>query len=229
MHKYACENCKQYKKHTKTIELLNRYIAKQKKIEQEIENQKDVYWNKFIHHRNALIQLGYLKDDYPTPHGITVSQIRSENELYLAEIIFSGILENLTPAELASVICSVTTEDMRFDEYVQMPLSPNVRKCLNLVRNVRKKVDKIQKDCNVDDVLNLNTFYAPLIEMWVNGAEWQTIVDESNIGEGDIVRVFKRTVDVLRQLCTIDNIPDSLVFTAREAIDNIQKEPVNIE
>ena len=49
------------------------------------------------------------------------------------------------------------------------------------------------------------------------------------MGEGDIVRSFKRVVDVLRQFTTIDNVPESLVFTAREAIDKIQREPVNID
>ena len=220
---------KRQKKHIKDIEVLERYIAKQRKLEKDIEVQKDVFWNKFMSHRGALIDMGYIVDDYPTERGITVSQIRSENELYLAEIIFSGVLEELTPAELSAVICSVTTEDMRFDNYAQIPLSPKVRKTLNKIRDIRRKVDKVQKNNNVDEPMYINSFYAPLIEMWVNGAEWQSIIDEVDIGEGDIVRVFKRTVDVLRQLCTIDNIPEALVFIAREAIDGILKEPIDVD
>ena len=100
---------------------------------------------------------------------------------------------------------------------------------MNLIRNIRKKVDKVQKNNGVEEPMNLNSFFAPLIEMWVNGAEWQSIIDEVDIGEGDIVRVFKRTVDVLRQLCTIDNIPEALVFTAREAIENILREPIDVD
>lgn len=229
MHEYNCDTCKLYKKHTKDIEVLERYQTKQRKLEKDIEIQKDVFWNNFLNHRGALIDLGYLKDDYPTEKGMTVSQIRAENELYYAEIIFSNVLEGLSPAELAAVICSITTEDMRYDNYATIPLSPKVRKTLNLIRNIRKKVDKVQKNNNVDEPMYINSFYAPLIEMWVNGAEWQSIIDEVDIGEGDIVRIFKRTVDVLRQLCTIDNIPDWLVFTAREAIDAIQKEPIDVD
>ena len=176
-----------------------------------------------------MIDLGYLKDDYPTEKGITVSQIRAENELYYAEIIFSNVLEGLSPAELAAVICSITTEDMRYDNYATIPLSPKVRKSLNLIRNIRKKVDKIQKNNNVEDPMYINGYYSPLIEMWVNGSEWDDIIDQVDMGEGDIVRCFKRVIDVLRQFCTIDNIPDWLVFTAREAIDAIQKEPINVD
>lgn len=229
MQEFTCDRCKLYKKHIKDIEILERYIVKQSKLEKDIEVQKDVFWNKFMSHRAALIDMGYIVDDYPTVRGVTVSQIRSENELYLAEIIFSGILEELTPAELSAVICSVTTEDMRFDNYAQIPLSPKVRKTLNKIRDIRRKIDKVQKNNNVEEPMYINSFYAPLIEMWVNGAEWQSIIDEVDIGEGDIVRVFKRTVDVLRQLCTIDNIPEELVFIASEAIDGILKEPIDVD
>ena len=75
----------------------------------------------------------------------------------------------------------------------------------------------------------INPYFSSLIELWVEGAEWETIIEQIDMGEGDIVRSFKRVVDVLRQFTTIDNVPESLVFTAREAIDKIQREPVDID
>ena len=172
---------------------------------------------------------GYIKEDYPTSEGITISQLRSENELFLAKIIFSGVLENLSPAELASVVCAITTEDMRADLYSQLPLSPTVRKTLNKIKDIKRDLDKKQKNHDVDDPMYVNGFYSPLIEMWVNGAEWDDIIDQVDMGEGDIVRSFKRVVDVLRQFCTISNIPEALVFTAREAIEMIQRSPIDID
>lgn len=229
MQSYKCDNCKLYKKHFKDIEILERYLSKQKKLEKDIEIQKDVFWRNFLSHQEVLTEFGYLKDNYPTEKGITTSQIRSENELYLAEIIFSNVLAGLSPAELASVICAVTTEDSRCENYATIPLSQNVRKTLNLIRNISRKIDKVQKKFNCEEPMYINSYFSPLIEMWVNGAEWDSIINESEKGEGDIVRVFKRTIDVLRQFCTIDNVPEWLVFTAREAIDAIQREPINID
>ena len=75
----------------------------------------------------------------------------------------------------------------------------------------------------------VNTYFSALIEMWVNGADWDDIVDQSNVSEGDLVRAFKRVVDVLRQFCTIQGIPEDIVFTAREAIDGIQRTPIDID
>ena len=194
----------------------------------EIERQRDIFWNKFLSHRSVLIDFGYLENDYPTARGITTSQIRSENELFIAEIIFSNILENLTPSQLAGVICAITTEDLRID-IPYIPFSEPVRKTLNLIRNIRRKIEKVQNYHNVEAPCYINPYFSSLIELWVEGAEWETISEQIDIGEGDIVRAFKRVVDVLRQLTTIDNVPEALVFTAREAIDKIQREPVDID
>ena len=215
----------------KSIDLLERYEKRGSQLEKEIETQRDIFWNKFLSHRNVLIDYGYLKDDYPTERGKTASQIRSENELFISEIMFSGILNELTPAELASVICAVTTEDVRNDMYSSgLPLSPIVRKTLNKIKDIRRKLEKKQNDNNVEDSMYINSFYSALIELWVVGEDWEYIINQvQDIGEGDIVRCFKRVVDVLRQFTTIDNVPDELVFTAREAINAILREPIDVD
>lgn len=229
MHSFNCDTCKLYKKHMKSLDLLERYQKRGEQLAKEIDNQRDIFWNKFLSHRNVLSIYGYLQDDFPTDKGKTASQIRSENELFLAEIIFSGVLDNLTPAELASVICAITTEDMRADMYSQLPLSQKVRKTLNKIKDIRRKLERVQNENNVDDCMYINSFYCALIEMWANGAEWDEIINQVEMGEGDVVRCFKRVVDVLRQFTTIENVPETLVFTAREAIENVLREPIDID
>ena len=228
LHSYPCDNCNRYKKHAKNLEVLARIEVRQAKLEKEMERQRDIYWNKFLAHRSVLYDFGYLKEDYPTPHGVTTSQIRSENELFIAEIIFSNVLEGLSPSQLAAVICAVTTEDLRID-IPYLPFSQTVRKTLNLIRNIRRKVEKVQNRYQVESPCYINPYFSSLIELWVEGAEWETITEQIDMGEGDIVRAFKRTVDVLRQFTTIDNVPESLVFTAREAIEKILREPVDVD
>ena len=228
MHNFPCDTCKLYKKHSKNIEVLERFSVRYKKLEKEMEKQRDIFWNKFLAHRSVLIDMGYIKDDYPTEQGVTTSQVRSENELFISEIIFSHILENLTPAQLAAVVCAITTEDLRID-IPYLPISEPVRKTLNLIRNIRRKVEKVQARYSVEAPMYINPYFSSLIELWVEGAEWETITEQVDVGEGDIVRSFKRVVDVLRQFTTIANVPEPLVFTAREAIGKIQREPVDID
>ena len=228
MQSFKCNQCNRYKKHSKDLEVTQRLLSKRKKLEKEIEKQKDIYWNKFLSHRAILEDYGYLVNDYPTEKGKTTSQIRSENELYLAEIIFSGILENLTPSQLAGVICAVTTEEIR-GEIPYIPFSEPVRKTLNQIRNIKKRLFKAQTLHDIESPLYTNPYFSSLIELWVEGAEWETVSQQMDIGEGDLVRAFKRVVDVLRQLTTIDNVPEALVFTAREAINGIMRAPVDVD
>lgn len=228
MHHFPCDVCKLYKKHSKNVEVVERFKIRYSKLEKEIEKQRDIFWNKFLAHRSVLIDVGYLRDDYPTEQGITTSQIRSENELFIAEIVFSDVLDNLTPAQLAAVVCAITTEDLRID-IPYLPISAPVRKTLNLIRNIRRKLEKVQSRHSVDAPMYINPYFSSLIELWVDGAGWETITEQVEMGEGDIVRSFKRVVDVLRQFTTIANVPEPLVFTAREAIDKILREPVDID
>lgn len=228
MHNFACDCCKLYKKHSKNIEVLARLESRQHKLEKEVERQRDIFWNKFLSHRNVLIDFDYLRDDYPTERGVTTSQIRSENELFLSEIIFSGVLDNLSPSQLAGTVCAITTEDLRA-EIPYIPFSEPIRKALNNIRNIRRRIEKVQGHHMVEAPLYINPYYSSMLELWVEGAEWDTVIEQVDMGEGDIVRSFKRVIDVLRQFTTIDNVPEALVFTAREAIDKIQRAPVNID
>ena len=229
LHFCACDTCKLFKKHMKEIEVLERYTIKQNKLVKEIVHAKDYFWNTFLSHRKVLTDFGYLKDDYPTDKGVMTAQIRAENELFLSEIIFSHALENLTPGELASVVCAITTEDLRAEIYPQAPISQTVRKVFNYIKNIKRSIEKEQNDNAIETPMYINSYYSALIEMWVNGAEWDTIIGQVEMGEGDVVRIFKRTVDVLRQFCIISSIPEALVFTAREAIKGILREPIDFD
>lgn len=229
LHSYPCDTCKLFKKHMKDIEILERYNLKQQKLVKQIVMEKDIFWNKFLAHRQVLNDFGYLKEDYPTEKGVMASQIRAENELFISEIILSRVLENLTPAELASVVCAFTTEDMRVETFPPIPLSQATRKTLNLIKNIKRSIDVCQKDNEIETPMYINSYFSALIELWINGAEWDTIIGQVEMGEGDVVRIFKRTVDVLRQLCVISNVPEALVFTAREAITGILREPINVD
>lgn len=229
MHTYACDTCKLFKKHMKEIEVLERYEIKQAKLIKQIEKEKDIFWNNFLAHRKVLTDFGYLKDDYPTDKGVMTSQIRAENELFISEIILSHVLETLSPAELASVVCAITTEDLRIETFPQIPLSQATRKALNAIKNIKRNIEKEQIENQIETPMYINSYFSALIEIWINGAEWDTVIGQVDKGEGDIVRIFKRTVDVLRQFCVISDIPEELVFTAREAIKGILKEPIDID
>lgn len=226
MHESPCNDCKKYRGHIKDVEVLSRFESKLGKLEKTIDYQKDVYWRQFLNHAAILEEKGYLKDNYPTDEGFMTSAVRGENELFFTEIILSGLLTDLEPAELAGVLCAVVTEDVRKDCWVKFKMSKTVRKTIDDVYQILRRLHKIQKQYGVEDPLNLNPFYSPIIEYWVNGGDWEEMMETLDIAEGDLIRIFKRTVDLLRQLTIIPNVPEKLAKTAGLTIDCINREPI---
>lgn len=227
--KYPCEICRGYKKHMKNLEIIARYEKRYKETCKNIEKQKDIYWNKFLAHKEILERAGYIENGVPTDAGITCSMIRAENELFLSEIVLRGVLDELAPHELAAVICALVTEDLRTDVYPNQPISKNTRKALNRIKEIRKKIAILQRDYDITTEMYINSFYSPLMEQWVLETPWEDIAKQVDSSEGDIVRIFKRTVDVLRQLTILPNLSEDLKQHAKEAINAILKEPVDVD
>ena len=229
LQKYQCEVCRGFKKHMKNLEIIARYEKRYKETCKNIEKQKDIYWNKFLAHKDILERIGYIENGVPTDAGITCSMVRAENELFLSEIILKGILDELQPYELASVICALVTEDLRTDVYPNQPISKNTRKALNRIKEVRKKIAILQRDYDINTEMYINSYYSPLMEQWVLETPWEDIAKQVDSSEGDIVRIFKRTVDVLRQLTILPNLSEELKANAKTAITAILKEPVDVD
>ena len=235
---FGCNQCKVYKKHKKELELLARYEKKMRTLKKEIEFQKDIYWQKFLAHKSILELTDNLVDDFPTERGKVTMALRTENELYLSEIILSGLLDNLVPYELASVICAIACEEMRTkDECVTNPPSQNVRKVLNKIKELRRKIYILERDYHIENPMNLHSHFCYLIEYWVNSdnedtsaiAAWDEMFKDSEFSQGDVVRAFKRTIDILRQITIIEGISSNLVENAKKAIRSINREPVNVD
>ncbi len=236
---FGCNNCKVYKKHRKELDLIERYEKKVRQLKKEIEFQKDVYWQKFLAHKKILEITGNLKEDYPTQTGKITMGLRAENELYISEILKSGILNSLSPIELSGVICALSCEEMRDKEgYVTYPPSTNTRKVLGKIKEIKRKIFLLERDFNLENNMNLHSHFSGIIEKWVgeNMNEecdsiklWNEIFMDTEFSEGDVIRAFKRTIDLLRQFTIIDGIDEGLSLTAKETIRAINKEPVNID
>ena len=57
MNECKCNQCKMYKKHMKSVELLKRFQLREFQIQKEIDIQRDIFWNyllqKLLAHRKA--------------------------------------------------------------------------------------------------------------------------------------------------------------------------------
>ena len=66
-----------------------------------------------------------------------------------------------------------------------------------------------------------------LVEQWALGVEWVELCANTSLDEGDVVRLLRRTLDLLSQVPHIPYLPESLQRNAYRAIQLLDRFPVN--
>ena len=128
--KSKCEICRKYPKHIKDLDILPRFTKKYKKITETIEYEKDIYWRQFLNLMKVAEVTEHLEGNYPTSKGLMTATARTENEIFFIELIEQGLLNDLSHAELAAILCAVVTEEVRTETYQKFNIGKNTRKTL---------------------------------------------------------------------------------------------------
>lgn len=225
MHCNTCayrDRCaKKYRSYTKAEQ-------RRKEIEQLIENARCSYWRQFLSLEAVLSKVGYLIEHRPTWEGELVASLRATNILLLGEIIFSGILENLEPAELAGIVSALVLGDARVS--VAHPLSPSkwAEKAIDGIYAIAAELDALQSRCDVKVPIVLNSTYAGLVEFWCRGTSWTSVREYlGDEGEGDLIKCMRRTLDLLRQFERAPHVSQKLSELCKEAESVLDRDEVH--
>ena len=61
---------------------------------------------------------------------------------------------------------------------------------------------------------------------WAKGTSWSDVIANTSLDEGDVVRILRRTVDLLAQVPYCEAISEQLRTNARAALKAINRFPV---
>jgi superfamily II RNA helicase len=78
----------------------------------------------------------------------------------------------------------------------------------------------------------VNTLYfwtSAVIYDWARGFEWDTIIREAGMADGDLAMLILRTADNLRQIMSLKETHPEMAELAAKARDAILREPVVFE
>ncbi len=230
VHGVPCYTCDVYKQHIQLEDKVQRVQKKLKQLNNQYEEESDLYWRKFLNHYHLLKEAGFLNDkDYPTEPGMLTAQVRAENEFYIAQIILSGLLEDLEPPQLAGVVCAIVNDSTKESQFSRLMVSPVVRNTLNDIQKLGKQVYRLQNKYRIETPMIMNPVASGLVEAWAGGAEWRYLIHSCNIDEGDLVRVIRRTADILRQLSRNDQVPTTVANNATIALKGLYRDPIREE
>ena len=65
-----------------------------------------------------------------------------------------------------------------------------------------------------------------LVHSWASGSSWSDLIANTSLDEGDVVRIMRRTIDLLSQVPYCEAISEKLRFKSRIALKAINRFPV---
>jgi ATP-dependent RNA helicase HelY len=187
-------------------------LARSKHLRQQLqqrlrlrEHLQDSYWDQFLRVARVLEHFGYLKAGVLSPEGRLVAALRHDNELLVARVLFSGILDSLKAAELAAVLSCLSEEPREAEPrhaWLFLTQNPHLQKRLKAMGHLAQELLRVQQSYQVNLPVSVHVGYLAASYRWASGEEdWTRLVQESYGGhEGDLIRALRRLIDLCRQL-----------------------------
>jgi len=183
-------------------------------------------WQRFLGLKGVLEYYGYLEENHPTPAGVTAASFRAEHELLIAESLDSGAVDELTPSQLAAVATALVGEELRPSAWTKVapagPTVPALTQIIALARDLRA----VQRRNRLELPTRIYADCSGLTQLWAEDADWDFLMSLTNLDEGDVVRVFRRTIDLLEQIRHAPGLDESIQRLAGEAVASLDREPV---
>ena len=217
---------KQLKKHRRRMEELHDEIGERQRL---LHFRSNRHWDTFLALIEILRFFGALAGEdglEPTEVGRTVAALRGDNELWLGLALMSGHLDELDPAQLAAVFEAISTEVNRPDLWCGYPPPPQAEEALHDLRGLRRELERQQERAKVTVPIWWEPELTGLVHAWAKGTSWSDLIANTSLDEGDVVRILRRTVDLLAQVPYCEAISDQLRTNARAALKAINRFPV---
>jgi superfamily II RNA helicase len=139
-----------------------------------------------------LRQLGYLnQDDTVTPRGQFLLNIYSY-ELLVGEIFSTGLWKSLNDTQLALLCASIVYEERRNDK-------TSIKGADYIITPIVKALEGnelVAKELNKTALRKL----AQMVMHWCAGCPFEELLRMSDAAEGDIIHLFRRALDLMRQI-----------------------------
>lgn len=214
---------KNLKKHRRRMDDLDLEIAQR---EQRLHYKSNRHWDTFLSLIEVLEHFGCIECLEPSEIGRSVGSIRGENELWIGLALISGYLDDLSPSALAGVIEAISTEINRHDLWSAYMPSPSAEDALNHLSSIRRELKTIQERFNIAIPIYWNSELIGLVEAWSDGCSWSDLISNTSLDEGDVVRIMRRTIDLLSQIPHCECITNQMRNNARSALRLINRFPV---
>ena len=223
-----CQTCEHRIRCSKMYRSYQKALKRQTELEELIERSRTSYWRQFMALEAVLSEVGYMVDHRPTWEGEMAASFRATNILLLGEIVLSGILEELEPAELAGVASALVLGDARVSMMRPLEPSKNAEWTIQAVCAIASDVEALQERYDVHVPVLINSTFSGITEFWCRGTSWRDVREFlGDENEGDLIKVMRRTLDILRQFGHAPHVSERLSELCRQAEELLDRDEVH--
>jgi len=181
----------------------------------------------FKRRASLLQELGYLDENWhPTIIGEWGLLIRHERSLFIVEAVRQGLMDTLSPEELAGWAAAFTTERSPRYPVARVNLEPLwwlVYELEELEEKHKLEPSRFSDEFEGEHFSDANRRAAAVFR-WAEGKwDWNMLVERSGSDEGDLQRLILQAAEVLRQL---EELPLPVASRAKMARLSLLRDPV---
>jgi len=175
------------------------------KGQREVTGQMDEYPRKLRRLARILDEAGFLQKNKPTDKGLFAARVYGENTILVAEAVWLGWFEGLTPEELCGVMVMLAAEDRerRGDRQSRGPRrypTPAIAQTARLIRSLYFRFADMERDLDEPNLRSPSHDYIDFAYRWSSGEPLDKIPLPANVDIGDAIKAMKAVYSLLRQL-----------------------------
>jgi ATP-dependent RNA helicase HelY len=218
---HACASCPDLSKHERWAARADALRAQMAGVERRIRTRTETLARQFDRVLGVLEGLGYVEGWEVTPKGHTLARIYGEGDLLIGEALAEGLIDGLSPSEVAAVVSSVVYESReRVPVAGEMPTASS-RERYERLQRIWKKIRRAEDGHQVQLCRELDAGFGVPVFHWAEGKPLEDVLRETEMAPGDFVRNCKQLLDLLRQIEEVaEPAVADLVGRARDAVQH---------
>jgi superfamily II RNA helicase len=175
-------------------------------------------WNNKL---KNLKKLGYVEENNKLTWKGAFARFIYSNEILISEIFTTDIKDKLSNTEIILTLASIVYEPRRGKRFFNTKMYNQQSQALV---NKLNKNKYLAKNFNFKAINQL----AGIIIEWCRGCEFKDLTKQSNLEDGDYIRIFRQIIDFLRQIKKGTH-DEELRVKVEECIELIDRDVVKVE
>ena len=197
---HPCASCPELAKHERWAARADALEAQLKGVDRRIRTRTETLARQFDRVLAVLEGLEYVSGWAVTEKGRTLARIYGEGDLLIGEALADGLLNDLSPSEVAALVSSVVYESReRVPLAGSMPTGASTERYQRLER-IWRRIRRAEDEHQVQLCRELDAGFGVPVFHWAEGKPLEDVLQETEMAPGDFVRNCKQLLDLLRQI-----------------------------